>query len=525
MPMSKRTHRIIIAFAALLCAGSAALVGCQAELDGLRGAEKPGLDPPMDRFFFPTGLALSPDGRYLFVSNGNSDLKYNGGTVVVVDVAESLDRFDVLWRPDATDVDRPTELLDRVAASCRYAPQNPQLVECHEEDVADTPGLVLSDLTVRTGFYPSFIAVEPIAQSVCGAHLPEVDEGVISYRLYTPVRGDPSLTYIDVITSADGTDAASAQVQCLDCGDGCVTSEIRDCKGGYKLDEPSDARADYVESLLPNEPYGVALDPAGGFLVMTHLSGGSLSLVDLCGDPVDDGWRRPDLVDVLPGIMGQDAEGRSGGFSVVQRDTADPCGWFYVSNRAAAQIMTLRVSGCDAAPEDDRGLRLAIGPSIIMTSPFGPLESGADIRGMAMAPDGDRLYALSRTPPSLLVVDTSLEDGHPKNELLDIVEICPRPSVLRVRQGPQGRTLAYAVCFGSGEIYVVDTHDAQVIDRIEAGGGPNDLALMPPGSPLAGFGFVTNFGEHTVGVIDLRSDSETYHQMIGRLGWPEELMQ
>ncbi len=521
MPMSKRTHMKIIAFAALLWTGSAALTGCQAELDGLRGAEKPGLDPPMDRFFFPTGLALSPDGRYLFVSNGNSDLKYNGGTIVAVDVQEAIDRLSMSWTGDTTGI-------AALAESCRYAPQNPQLVECHEGDVGDTPGVVVSDLTVRTGFYPSFIAVERIDdRNICGSHLPDVDDvpdGEISYRLHTPVRGDPSITYIDVITvpSADGSTVA-----CLDCGDGCVTKEIRDCKGDYKLDQPSPAREDYVASLLPTEPYGLALDRAGGFMVLSHLSGGSLSLVDLCGDPVEDTWRRPDLVDVLPGILSQDPEGRSGGFTVVQRDSSNPCGWFYVSNRAAAQIATLRVSGCDEDPAADRGLRLAVGPSVILTSPFGPLESGADLRGMAMAPDGNRLFALSRTPPSLVVMDTTLEDGQPRNEVIDVVEICPRPSVLRVRQGPQGRTLAYAVCFGSGEVYVVDTHDAQVIDRIEAGGGPNDMVIMPDTAPTAlqGFGFVTNFGEHTVGVIDLRADSETYHQMIGRLGWPEELMQ
>jgi len=484
--------------------------GCQAELDGLLGTEKPGLDPPADRFFYPTGLALTPDGRYLFVSNGNSDLKFNGGTVVVVDMQEAMQR---LGNPD----DYP--------GSCRYAAQDPQLVECHEEDVGDTPGVVLSDLTVRTGFYPSFIAVEQISESACGNQLPAADDGVLRYRLYTPVRGDPSLTYIDVITGM-GTDDAST-VSCLDCGAGCETREVRDCKEGYRLEAPSAARQDYVYEVLPEEPYGLALEPTGGFVVLAHLAGGSLSLVDLCGDPVDDGWRRPDLVDVLVDVMGQDGDGRSGGFDVVQRDKSDPCGWFYVSNRAAAQIVTLRVSGCDADVTADRGLRIAMGPSLILTAPFGPLESGADVRGMAMAPDGNRLFALSRTPPSLLVVDTTLEDGLPRNKVLDVVEVCPRPSVLRVRTQADGRTLAYAVCFASGEIYVVDTQDAQVVDRINTGGGPHDLVLMPdtaaPG--LQGYGLVSNFGEHTVGVIDLDPESETYHQMIGRLGWPEELMQ
>jgi hypothetical protein len=448
------------------------------------------------------------------VSNGNSDLKTNGGTVVVVDMMEAMHRLSFFWSADATGME---ELKD----TCRYAPQSYQMVECHEEDMGSTPGVVMSDLTVRTGFYPGFIALEKVTESACGTHLPAAETGELRYRLYTPVRGDPSLTYIDVITSD------SSEVECLDCGDGCTTSEVRDCKGSYRLEAPSKARQGYVHSTLPAEPFGLALESAGGFLILAHLAGGSLSLVDLCGDPVDDGWRRPDLVDVLLGVMGQDVNGRSGGFNVVQRDATDPCGWFYVSNRAAAQLMTLRVSE-DPDPAADRGLRLVMGPSVILTAPFGPLESGADLRGMAMA-NPDRLFVLSRTPPSLLVLDTTLEDGQPRNEVLDVVEICPKPSVLRVRMlpAPDGRTLAYAVCFASGEIYVVDTHDAQVVDRIETGGGPHDLAIMPDSAPseLQGFGLVSNFGEHTVGVIDLRPESETYHQMIGRLGWPEELMQ
>lgn len=503
MPMSTRTHKIFVALAALLAAAACSIVSCQAELDGLRGTEKPGLDPPRDRFFFPTGLALTPDGRHLFVSNGNSDLKYNGGTVVVVDVVEALHRLE---NPD----DHPE--------SCRRAPQNPQLVECYEEDIGDPPRILKSALTVRMGFYPSFIALEELTAESC--YQPPAGDDVHKYRIYTPVRGDPSLTYIDVFTNSD------SDVSCLDCGEGCDKTDTRDCRGSHRIEAPSSARRDYVHGELPGEPFAMALEPNAGFVILAHLAGGSLSLVDLCGDPTDG---LPDLVDVLVGVMGQDADGRSGGYNVVQRDTSDPDGWFYVSNRAAAQIVTLRVSQDETSPvADDRGLRLVLGPSVILTAPFGPLESGADVRGMAMSDDGNRLFALSRTPPSLVVVDTSLQDGQPRNEFLDVVEICPKPSVLRLRNMPDGRTLAYAVCFASGEIYVVDTHDAQVVDRIEAGGGPHDLVLMPsqvdPFAPQ-GFGFVSNFGEHTLGVIDLRPDSETYHQMIGRLGRAEELMQ
>ncbi|MFH2007475.1 MAG: hypothetical protein ABI333_12895 [bacterium] len=524
--MQKRRFVALLAlFGALACLP--APYGCQAECDGLVGKEKPGIDPPSGRFFFPTGLALTPDGRYLFVTNGNSDLKYNGGSLVVVDLLRYGERLEA-FRANPQDV---------LASSCRYAPQDPGVVECHEGSVEVTdgtaigttiPGLILEDKTIRTGYYPGFIALEELTTSGYSYWPTETADGVRRYRLYMPVRGDLSVTFVDVITD----DASN--VTCLDCGAGCDGDQPRDCEDGYRIEGPSEGREDHVTVTMPAEPYGLAVEPSGGFLVLAHLVGGSLSLVDLAGYQGELRRGGPDVVDVLEDVLGVDGEGRSGGYNVVQRDAADPCSWFYVSNRAAAQIASLRVAGCDVAPSldgvgqpEDRGLRLVLGPSVVMTAPFGPLESGADMRGMVMSADGNRLYALSRTPPSLVVVDTTLEAGFPRNKVLDVVEVCPRPSVLRTRQGPLGRTLAYAVCYGSGEIYVVDTEDAQVVDRIVAGGGPHDLVIMPAEAPvqLQNLAFITNFAEHSVGVIDLDETSETYHQMIGRIGWPEELQQ
>jgi hypothetical protein len=129
----------------------------------------------------------------------------------------------------------------------------------------------------------------------------------------------------------------------------------------------------------------------------------------------------------------------------------------------------------------------------------------------------------------LLVIDTTLENGAPRNEVRNTVEVCPRPSNVRARLDDNGRLVAYVVCFGSSVLYVVDVEDAQVIDRIETGAGPHGLAFLPPqpvfaGGP-SGFGFVANFADHTVGVIDLRVSSPTYHLMVGLVGWPEEMRQ
>src|ERR1700722_5629933 len=45
-----------------------------------------GLSPPVEGFYFPTGLVVSPGRTALYVANSDFDLQYNGGTVEVVDL-------------------------------------------------------------------------------------------------------------------------------------------------------------------------------------------------------------------------------------------------------------------------------------------------------------------------------------------------------------------------------------------------------------------------------------------------------
>jgi hypothetical protein len=46
-----------------------------------------GLPPPVEGFYYPTGLVVSPGRNALYVANSNFDLQYNGGTVQAVDLA------------------------------------------------------------------------------------------------------------------------------------------------------------------------------------------------------------------------------------------------------------------------------------------------------------------------------------------------------------------------------------------------------------------------------------------------------
>jgi len=73
----------------LALGAAAALAGCPA------GAES--VAPPQYDFYFPTGFAISPDERYLFVLSANSDLRYSAGSMQVIDLAQ-VDAVADAWR-------------------------------------------------------------------------------------------------------------------------------------------------------------------------------------------------------------------------------------------------------------------------------------------------------------------------------------------------------------------------------------------------------------------------------------------
>jgi len=68
------------ALAAALITLASALAGC--------ALEEPGVDPPKQAVYFPTGIALHPNGKYLVAVNANSNLSYKNGSLSVIDLAQ-----------------------------------------------------------------------------------------------------------------------------------------------------------------------------------------------------------------------------------------------------------------------------------------------------------------------------------------------------------------------------------------------------------------------------------------------------
>jgi DNA-binding beta-propeller fold protein YncE len=427
--------------------------------------------PPEHDLYFPAALAVSTDTRWLFLANANSDLKYGSGTVQAWD----LDQVSALASSWASGTP---------PAGCAQDFFRPEQANCPSSAGGDPASFVVPG-AVQIGNFAAGLAVEPM------------DDG--SFRLFTTVRGDPSVSWIDF-------DPAAKSFSCGGSG------SYPHCDEAHRLVRYKNSTA--FPSLV-SEPYGVSVDPLEGHVVLTHLTTGNVSLALAPTDPT----QKPVLVDTISGLFAQGASsGGIGAIGVAPRLLGDPSGYFYVTSRFEARVALVRA----LSSPDDAGqpsARLVRGPSFFYTA--GPPLSGADgdARAIRFSDDGSRAYLVSRTPASVIVVDTSLdEQGTPRNQVLGSVEVCLQPEDLQVADTGEGPR-AYVPCFASGEVWVVDVVNMRLVDTIQVGRGPDAIAVSASRKQA----YVANYGEDTVSVIDLDPSSPTYHHAVLALGLEREV--
>ncbi|HEY3352945.1 MAG TPA: hypothetical protein VGQ83_06830 [Polyangia bacterium] len=474
-----------------------ALVGCT--------ASETGVEPPGDQVFFPTGLAVDPRGDVLYVTNGNSDLRYNGGTLLALDLTRLRADLDAFNASGTLPAPLPGAAT---TTDCRRDVMVPYLLECRTQRYA-----TWKDQTIKLGNFAGQIAIAGVG-TAAGA------------RLFIPIRGEPSLTWVEA-----GRPGGNLE---LNCGNGGPLSR---CGDGNRISELTTVSP--VEP-LPGEPYGVFADAAIGTLYVTSFAVGPVSLFDIH----EVAGLAPQYADQRGGLFTADASGRQGSVSVAPRPCRSengivveglkpdgPCdpaevsdGTFvYATSHYSNEIAVLAVRGaggpCDPGGGADpcnqsRDLRLISASRIKLDA----VDPANDNRGMAFSADGTRLFIIDRHPPGLLAIDTSLEEGLPRNKTIDVIALCPEPSLLYLEQ-VAGHNRAYVVCFASGGAYVVDPDEMRVVDEIRVGQGPNAMAfsLQDPARPL---GFVANYVENDIAVLDLKPGSPTENQVIARIGFP-----
>jgi DNA-binding beta-propeller fold protein YncE len=436
--------------------GCACVAGCTAPAEEVA--------PPADELFFPTGLAVAPSEAVAFVANANSELRWDSGTIDVIDL-QKIDDIAAAWTA-----------TKQLGADCLQDPDHTETMICAKESL-----FIVPDVGVRIGNFATDIAVQDFGPT--GA-----------LRLIVPTRGDPSITWVDW----DGSRLS------------CSTAEGPNggCDDAHRL---SYVHGDPDLALLPDEPFdayaATTFDqtgkPVSGYAVVSHLTTGAVTLVDSPpGAPAQ-------IADVAGAIFAADpVTGLRGATGIVARPPGD---MIYVASRSEDRVQMLTV-----------GRPPNIAPPYLLYSNWffldfvgANLNTSPDTRGMTFSPTGDRLYAVSRNPPMLQIVDTSLDQtGFPRNKLVGATDICRQASTLAVADSGDGER-AYVTCFQDGQLYVVDPRGLGTVeDIILVGRGPFAVAAAPNRKKI----YVTNFLEDTIAVIDVAPGSKTRNRVVLRIG-------
>jgi hypothetical protein len=555
LPLALRfAPRAVVAWALIACAG------CHWTLTDT------GTDPKSYQFDFPTGIAVDPSGQFVYIANANGSLAYGGGTLMMADMVRfecAVARFrqcnegatplavcDLPAASTCPSVTHPPALtalkgvdFDVAAAQCQYDPFDPTIVDCDEGQ------FLLQNSTVKIGNFAGEI------------RLKRDDIDARHRTLYVAVRGDPSVTWVDVrfpsgVAGSVPKDISKPGVlQCVDNPATLEQNPTYDAKANTTLSPPGCDKSHLVQEYLcehlpncimptasdnmnqlPTEPFGIQLDQstAGAAekyarLLVSNQSSGQVTLIDVLG--------MPNLLNVSAPFFQPDQNGNHGAFGLAQQHRHDPSSDWYLTSNLFALADTFRIAEANIVLPESQ---------ISLQSTF---AFGNDIRDIQFEASGDRAFISEANPPALLTFDTRIisgpNGGLPQNQVTGAVDVCQTPSHTAVRhfyvQGAPGEppvlvTRVYVVCFLSSQVMIVDPDLGTVVDTIYSGfGGPNEIAFNFAGtgadpedvimSPLPQRAYVTNFTESTIAVVDLEPGSPMENRVIARLGFPPTKMQ
>jgi hypothetical protein len=487
-----------------------------------------GVPPPLDRIAFPASALVDPDGRWLYVANSNSDLRYNSGTLVAVDLDATIrDRFGLPGQAAPTwqicaGADRIR--VDADPDPCCWDYLDHGVLNCDERLY------IPPDSTAEIGSFSAGMAFQSFTESTCP---PAVDAAgnpksrhdcntncpgePLDGRLFIGVRGNSSLTYLDTGRVADpvlGTRPA------FSCSDPARTDE-HVCQVTQLLPDSSPGSVP-TPIHVPDEPYALALDDAEDLLYVGNLRGdtahpqtGGISLFDV-SRPTSVPRAPPTFIGASGSFFNPDVNGNFGITSLTKRS-----GQVYATSRYGTNVVNVipqlqpdpTMTVCMQHAAD---ISLGAGTDIFST----PLL-GAEIRGIQFLPEGNRAFVLQRSPPALVGFDVSRDQRAFGNFPSDILETCAAPTFLQGYDAGEGTRL-YVTCFDAGQIYVFDPYVPRLIAVINAGRGPAGMAFPPnPRTDLAErLAYVVGFSANDVSVVDLTPGSETQYHIVQRIGFP-----
>jgi hypothetical protein len=403
-------RRLALAYLAvpLLCVPTIIAAACYSTGDGT--------PPPPATFYFPVGMVVSRGGNVLYVVNSDFDLQWNGGTVQSYDLnairqgaAISAAGYSLSPQLPLFDGGGLSLFLD---GSTAVPPTGPDL--CAAGDTA-----FLGDGGFISSCAPVINSSVYVRDSVTiGAFATDIQISPWGNRLYSPVRGDASLTWLSIIPDdpnihpipgtracdVAGQDGGSIgcyapfKLQCGQAGNGGRCDATH--HAGVNPYEPGNTR----NLTMPGEPFAMAQSADGTSIVLTHQSEGDTSLF-LTGLTDDGGPSSPStpsmqfIVDAgLPlggdGIASVPHDPAAYGCAVAANCPALPRPAFLETNNTTAEMNLLRyysddntIITTDAAFPDAANLPIHSQIprpflEVERTLPITTLSGGTDSRGI-----------------------------------------------------------------------------------------------------------------------------------------------
>lgn len=512
-----------------------------------------GLVPPARDLYFPTALAVSPGRTTLYVANSDFDLQYSGGTIQALNLATAGDQPGL------------RELAEKVAQKVADGAAPAEVCGAIGAKPNTVPSLYPGpcDAIDATPFVRAFAGVGAFSSGM--TLVPR--QGEAGLRLFLSVRGDPSVTYFDVVDDRDPAAIVSPCESdfCLACG---ADGDDQRCSDRNRIGE--NIFTSQRGLLMPTEPTGVAsaVHASGDAIVMPHQTSATASLVinhwPANGDtaPFSATPSLEFLLEKLPeaptGIVAIPAPAVAAVANVPYQPG------FVISHRATPSLSVLRyVDDSGAAPPR---------PFLVRSEDIAVTLSndGSDSRGLAfdttardaceaacadaLCPDGGDscafdvgyrdcllacaeepigFYVASRSPAALLSGTLAVEPVYEGQKLTGLREKISLDESITLPLGPSmvavGRVVGaggsleprvFAVSFDARFITVYDPELRRIESTMRTGRGPVGIAFDT--DPVAGtsYMYVSQFTDSYLSVVDLDSRRLSYATPIVSVGPP-----
>lgn len=420
-----------------------------------------GIPPPIDRLYFPTGIAhVDVPGKtegVLFVANANFDKRYASGSVVALPL-------DTLGLP----------VLGATTAG-----------------VVELPELKLdASQSVQIASFSGELAVQPVSPA--------------SYRIYVPTRSEGMNVYRALATiDASGTPS-------LACING---SSGQDCTAtGASLSPREFERTDAGVPRAPS-PYGVSVASRTCTVADDCCATGSTDCGRTCasgqcvgtdGQPYADLWVTHLQQADSPLLSNLNFRGYlvrldSDAFTVSEQSfinigsgatnsVAVAGSWVYATGRVLSPAPNL--------------LRIVNRDGVVASTSLEAYFRVSDARGITLSSDGKRMFIVGRAPDTLLIANITETGGIPVLTFVRGVSLPDAPNEVRVIARPGRGDLVAVTCTSGGAVVLYDDDVGDLVSLLTGVGvQPFGLAVDVRGS--AARIFVSNFGDGRIAVIDV----------------------